>query len=432
MTKIFNVLCGLLLVIVMLTACKKNSDEETTLYDDAAISSFTLGSLTQYAPGTSDVVATLTGADYRMAIDQINYKIENRDSLPLGTSLSSVTCTVTALNSGGISIKNLADNEFETFSSSTPIDLSQPRIFRVSSTDGSYIRDYVVNVNVKKTANKTFGWKEKGTSTLLTGYSNLHIVAVRNLLFTFGKINDALVICRSTDGGVSWSKVTPNVTTPFAVNAWENVVGKAGKIYLLSDGALFSSSDAEQWEQIAMQNSPGLKQLFGASTGELFALSNEGGIKASTDNGVNWKAENIKAPTTSQLPTAGFAWAKYPLNDSTDYVIMAGNNGKNGLVWRKISRYKNSDSGQWINLAYESTNKNPFPYIPRLSLVCYNGILLAFGNGTTVYYTQDQGITWNTHSTYTLPVEMYSVTTDPQGKLWGVSTNGKTWLGANS
>lgn len=431
MTKIFNVLCGLLLVIVMLTACKKNNDEDTVLYDDAAISSFTLGTLTQYTPGTSNVVATITGSDYKMVIDQINYRIENRDSLPLGTSLSSVTCTVTALNSGGVSIKNLTDNEFETFSSSTPIDFSQPRTFRVTSTDGSFTRDYTVNVNVKKTTDKTFGWKEKGTSTLLTGYSNLHMVAVGNLLFTFGKKNDALVICRSADGGVSWSEVTPNVATPFAVNAWENVVGKAGKIYLLSDGALYSSVDGEQWEQIAMQNSPDLKQLFGASTGELFALSNEGGIKASIDDGLNWNAEKISAPVSSQLPTAGLSCAKYQLNDSTDYVLMAGNDGTKGLVWRKISRYRNSDSGQWIYFAYETTNKNPLPYIPQLSLACYNGLLLAFGNGTTVYYTQDQGITWKTHSTFTLPAEMYSVVTDPQGRLWGISTDGKTWLGAS-
>ena len=73
MTKIFNVLCGLLLVIVMLTACKKNNDEDTVLYDDAAISSFTLGTLTQYTPGTSNVVATITGSDYKMVIDQSHW-----------------------------------------------------------------------------------------------------------------------------------------------------------------------------------------------------------------------------------------------------------------------------------------------------------------------------------------------------------------------
>ena len=430
MRKFFHVFCWLAVVAVVLASCKKKDDATVTLYNDAAITEFTLGTLTQYTPGTSNVVATLTGSNYRMVIDQIESKVYNRDSLPIGTSINSITCTVKTLNSGVIYVKNTTDGQFILHNSSNAIDFSQPRIFRIVSSDGSYTRDYTVSLNVKNTADKTFAWRQKAEADALKNFTNLRLIALGVNLYAFGVKEGAVVINKSVDEGVTWSELTTDLTTPLATTVCENIVVKDGKILVLNNGVLLSSTDGEHWQEVSMVGTPGLKQLFGTGTKEIFALSDDGGIKVSTDGGVNWAAEKIA--TSASLPSAGIACTRfvYAPVDSTDYVIMAGNNGTRSVVWRKISKYGGSNKGgQWVCLAYEATNKNPLPLLTRLSMVCHSGNVLAYGPGTTAYQTKDQGITWSANDTYKLPTEAYSVATDSRVRLWAIGTNGKVYLG---
>lgn len=430
MRKFFRVFCWLAIVFVFLASCKKKDDATVTLYNDAAITGFTLGTLTQYTPGTSNVVATLTGSNYIMVIDQVESKVYNRDSLPIGTSVSGITCTVTSLNNGAIYVKNTTDDQFLLHSSSTAIDFSQPRIFRIVSSDGSYTRDYTVSLNVKKTAYKTFAWKQKAEVDALKNFTKLRLIAVGVKLYAFGVKDGAVVINKSDDEGVTWNTLTTDLTTPLTTTVCENIVVKDGKILVLNNGKLLSTTDGEHWQEVSVVGTPGLKQLFGTSTKEIFALSDDGGIKASTDGGVNWTTEKIAA--SALLPSAGIACTRfvYAPADSTDYVLMAGNNGTRSVVWRKISKYGGiNKGGQWVCLAYETTNKNPLPLLTRLSMVCHSGNVLAFGPGTTAYQTVDQGITWSANATYKLPTEAYCVATDSRVRLWAIGTNGKVYLG---
>ena len=70
-----------------LASCTKADETTVTLYDDAAITSFTLGNLNRYVNG---VKSTFAGSDYLFHIDQVNRTIYNTDSLPLGTDITKV------------------------------------------------------------------------------------------------------------------------------------------------------------------------------------------------------------------------------------------------------------------------------------------------------------------------------------------------------
>ena len=75
----------MLLVIAVLTSCLKSNDDEAVYYNDAAITSFTLGTLNRYlhtttAAGKDSIYKTSVAASsYKFNIDQINHVIFNPD-----------------------------------------------------------------------------------------------------------------------------------------------------------------------------------------------------------------------------------------------------------------------------------------------------------------------------------------------------------------
>ncbi len=431
MRKLFNVLFCMICAIAVLTSCKKKDEKETILYNDTAITEFTLGDLTQYTPGTSNVVATLAGTNYKMVIDQVNSTICNRDSLPIGTAINNVVCIVKSLNNGVIQVKNIDNDVMTAYSSATGIDFSKPRIFRINSSDGTASRDYTVTLNVKKTADKAFAWRQKAEVDMLKDNTKLRLVTLGQDLYTFGVKGGTVVFGKSTDQGTTWNAITPDLPLPIAPSVCENIVTKNGFMFMLSNGELFKSSDGEHWQKIVMTGTPGLKQLFGVGTKEMFALSNDGGIMASDDEGVNWTVEKIGSKAA--LPTAAISstYIGYSQMASTDYVLLVGNDGKKSVVWRKISTYDGSSKGgQWVCIAYDTTNKSLLPLFANLSMVNHLGNLLAFGTGTTVYQTRDQGITWAENNTFLLPANAYSVSADAANRIWAIGTNGMVYLGS--
>ena len=86
----------MLMTLLVLVSCTSEDEVATVLYNDAAITSFTLGTLNRYVSGTK---STLAGSAYAMQINQATQAdgrrlIENTDSLPIGTDVAHVVCSV--------------------------------------------------------------------------------------------------------------------------------------------------------------------------------------------------------------------------------------------------------------------------------------------------------------------------------------------------
>jgi hypothetical protein len=159
----------------------------------------------------------------------------------------------------------------------------------------------------------------------------------------------------------------------------------------------------------------------------------------SRDNGETWTADSLDEDA-AWLPTEHIAFTSWPFaaNDSTDYQLLVGANNNNStacVVWRKIAEYsKHSMPSKWVLIPTADQGKYYLPKMENLSLVWFNGVVLAIGTDKKIYVSRDQGITWKTSSKYTLPNELgtnnLSATTDSNGYLWLVGKDtGEVWRG---
>lgn len=154
----------LVVAVSAIMSCTTASESEVTLYNDAVITDFSLGTLNRYVDGTKSYV---TGSDYTFYIDQsVNPEtntrnIYNPDSLPIGTDKAHVICNLTTLNNGIAVLQDLEDPElFYYYSSYDSIDFTQPRTFRVYASDDSGYTAYTIKVNVHAQDGDIFVWEQ--------------------------------------------------------------------------------------------------------------------------------------------------------------------------------------------------------------------------------------------------------------------------------
>ena len=158
-------ICTLLAALVIMASCASN-DTEVTLYNDAAITAFTLGKLNHYkvtedADGLTTInITSFTASSYKFIIDQRERKIYNNDSLPVGTDAAHVLCNITTAKNGVAMFKDLKEEDtWYIYSSRDSIDFTQPRTVRVVSSDGGGYTEYEVRVNVHKQEGDSIEWE---------------------------------------------------------------------------------------------------------------------------------------------------------------------------------------------------------------------------------------------------------------------------------
>jgi len=439
MRRLFYVLSLLVATTCVLTSCLGSNDNDIELSDNAAITSFSLGTLYRYYHPASNpdttYKATVTGSNYPMTIDHLGLRIFNRDSLPSGT-VPRALCSIGTKNSGYVGYRPLAnDTTFYLYNSSDSVDFSKPQIFRVASTDGTYYRDYTVTLNISKNTGETFGWQKTDSVDLLASLDGFRPIVVNGKLLVFGKLNGYTVAtAKGTDG--TWSVLPSNVNTRFAADAWQNIAVKDGYVYLFNSPTLFRSEDGEQWEEAASLSQ--VKQLLGAASHELFAMGTDGRIKVSRDNGTTWIDERLD-DEASLLPVSQLACASFPLATSwaADYVLLAGasTNAADTTcnVWRKLSYFDDiPDKSQWVFVPSKE-NEKQLPVMEHLSIAYFQGCLLATGTQKCFYESHDQGITWYRNYTYSMPNkavgERFAITADGEDALWIVTSTGQVWAG---
>ena len=169
--KQIKILSILSMTILLMASCLNSDSESTvTLYSDAAITEFTLGTLNQYV---DDTKSTITGSTYYFNIDQsstgvhtfkdttvIGRCVYNNDSLPVGTDLQHVVSTLTTLNNGIAIIERLdMVDYYDYFDALDSIDFTKPRKVLVYSSDGSAFNQYYICVNAHQEDGNQFVWK---------------------------------------------------------------------------------------------------------------------------------------------------------------------------------------------------------------------------------------------------------------------------------
>ena len=455
--KQIRTLCTLMTTILIMASCAK-SENETTLYSDAAITAFSLGNLTKYTTtidDEGDITVTKTtykGNSYKFTIDQINREIYNNDSLPVGTDYEHILCSITTANNGIALFKDLKEEDtYYYYTASDSIDFSSPRTVRIMSSDGQGYTDYTVKVNVHKEDGNQFVWNELKSSSEVERMKGMKALYHNDKIYLFGDLDDKTQIIRIKDDN-NWERI--GKTMNFSSNAWKNVTTMLGYFFLYDQNILYVSTDGDQWTPASYQAEQPIKQLIGASTFELYALSMENKIMVSKDAGETWAIDNNDKP--SMLPSEDITMVNYPvyMAERCEQVIMIGNrpagtNDRYAAVWRKIVDFDDfKEGGSWSYMDLGSMEDFLLPRLTNYNLLCYEDGLLAFGKFPVfsieskpylkIYQSRDNGITWKIKDKiYAFPEDMgnketvtISSVVDNDNNIWLFCTGtGEVWKG---
>lgn len=423
MTKKFSSLFIALLAVLTFSSCLNSDDDETTYYDDTAITAFSLGTLNvkhtvKAHDGVTDSTyyTTLTGSNYKFSIDQLTRTIYNTDSLPVDSRVSKVLATITTKNSGMV-VLNLhrqdGSDSLAYYSSTDSIDFSSPVRLRVYNMLATAYREYTVTVNVHKQLSNQFNWNT--TTGPLENIGNRKIVFLGNNAYLYGVTLDGQTVGFQRNGD-NWSQIS----TTLDRDAYKNMTAFNGYLYTLSGSNIYRSANGSDWSLVA--EAQGIKQIVGASKTKLYALT-ENGVAYSTD-GKTWTADRLD-DEVSKLPAedVNFICQTSKLDENVSHLILIGNlNGKT-TIWSKVEENDNAQSTEpWAYYSDDDYNRKTLPYLSNLQVVSYNGGLLATGGDLSKFYTSpDMGLTWSTVSTYNLPEAMTG--TAVQSTLAADSTN---------
>lgn len=475
MKRKFFPLTFLLAGVFMLASCLGDDTNESnmTYYGDAAVTSFSLGTLKKYylynngdtikttVDGT-DSTTTVDCSGYKMAIDQLGFAkdddgnimhgvhpIENVDSLPAGTDISKVVCTLNTKNSGVAALlrlkKNAVDKDTLDYYTGDSVDLRKPREFRIYSSDGTALRRYQVRLNVHKEQPDSFVWHKQSLANIVDEghFTGARLLPANDKMYLAMSDGNGTVIAAKdiNDDGARWRILTSNMNMVFDADAYKNIAVLDGWLYLYNGyGELFRARDGQTWEVVRTDGDfVNVKCLAGAGGGKLYAVTSAGVISSS--DGSAWALYGTE--NNEMLPKSNVNVCTLPLKTNTDVerVLMIGDAQQGdtaAVVWGKIDdKSETADSYSWS--MYESVSKRMLPNMKGLSVMVYDGALFAIGGEgqnnsaaapyATLYRSTDQGLTWHSSKLFTLPkdfrkdknADAICMAADKENHVWLVS-----------
>lgn len=345
MRRTIYVLCVVALAATMLSGCLKSNDSEATYYEDTALTTFTLGTLNRYLHTTakdgSDSVykATFSGTSYALNIDQLNGKVFNTDSLPIGTDLKHVVCTLTAYHNGLVLIKSTTSDSLFYVTATDSIDFSVPRLLRVFASSGQHYRDYTVTLVAKQSNARGIAWTEgtaADTDLFATDEALLERTQAQGLTLVgnsrkelFALTGNGQQLMASTDGGYNWGTETlasdaallpqlPTGTTTWAYAPagdadYTLLVGATtaldDRLSVWRKITIYDDDEVEgQWKclttaaiasRFCLPAGISVALAYTDATNGVLAFGSNGSIYRSLDQGISWNRD-----TTYAMPTA--------------------------------------------------------------------------------------------------------------------------------
>ena len=157
---------AIITVLTMTTSCLSDDKIEVVQYNDAAITSFSLGKLNRLMHTTgskgqdSTYTASVDYSSYLFTIDQEKGLIYNVDSLPKGVMTDKCIPTIGTKNSSFAYLKSISSDSL-SYIGTDSLDFSVPRVLRCFANDLSWSKDYTVEVRVHKEEEDSIYWRLK-------------------------------------------------------------------------------------------------------------------------------------------------------------------------------------------------------------------------------------------------------------------------------
>lgn len=438
-------------VVALCSSCLSN-DNEIVTYEDAAVTSFRLGSVRCYrtvkakSGEDSTYSFSYSATSTPVYIDQIGRRIYNADSLVVGTDLSRVLVTIGTKSNSVVRLKSLTGEGWELYSTSDSIDLSQPRVMRVTSSDGQYNCDYTVDIVAHREYADSFSWSRMPDDAAVATFVNMRSAQAGGALYLLGQTADGTVtLLSSADGGGTWTACA----APVADMTGATMAGVDGKLLVLVSGDIYATEDGELWEP-AVTPDVALRTVIGGSRSELYAIGAEGRIMVSRDMGLTWIADDMESmeyvDNTPLLPATDVSVIVTPTRTNSDVsrVTVVANKEYTGaddkhttaVVWNKVVDAMEPQAWTYTNVAWDNYEYT-LPRMEGLSAVAYADGIMAIGgtpvnNGAApysrMYYSPDLGATWHTQQSMNVPVgfermKAATIVTDGNGYIYLIGSN---------
>ncbi|MGM9712633.1 MAG: DUF6242 domain-containing protein [Prevotella sp.] len=443
---------ALIAVLTMATSCLSDDETEIIMYDDAAITSFKIGTLNQtvYTKGSqgqdSSYIKTIDLDTCLFTIDQEKGLIYNLDSLPKGVMTDKCMPTVSTKNSGYAYVKHI-DNDSLMYIGGDSIDFSVPRVLRCFANDLSWSKDYTVEVRVHTQALDTLYWYRKDDASHLGALTGLRSMMWGDNIVAYGTDNGkAKAYTTSSKDGNNWTELT----MPSA-SATISMANDGRTLYMLdSERDLYASADGMTWQSVA-KGTPATRLLTTSRQG-IYALAENGGVTSSADGGVTWTTDGLDG-TADALPVKDINAFTTPSrsNADLDIIYLIGNRENAAdstcVVWTKVVDNQNAAATQpWMYQPFTSETWHHAPSVAALSVIPYAGGLMMTGGkglGTCterafmkVWFSRDNGLNWWTDSRLFLPEGMrcseseFTMVADRYGCVWLIcGGTGQVWRG---
>lgn len=441
--KHFAILPLLIAVITMsLGACSDSSDYDYSTYNDCVVTSATLGTLkrimhTEASDGSdSTYTVSLVGSYYPLYIDQLNNRIYNADSLPVGTDLTRVVFS-TFSTTGVPGIRSLYTDEDSTFTYTDSTDCSVNRLITVYAYDGESSKTYTLSLAVHNEEADTFRWTQ-----VLTDDATLKTLEGAQRLFRHA---DGTFLVYGTQGGspVVLSATTPGNWTVTSLPAGikpASVVANAdiSRFYALAGDDIATSDDGVNWSSVGAASVPDGILAVGSST---LAGVKDGAFCSSTDGGVTWNTDEADEP--AYIPVTDFCGTV--VASSTDpqmeYFVAAGLDANgDSVAWRRAMDLTGMYTFEWYYLPAVADYEHNYPHISEATMAVYDESSVVTGlktDGTpdSLYVSRDNGRTWSAEIIDSPVVGKatnahVSLATDSDNYIWVLeSTTGSLWRG---
>lgn len=436
----------LALVVAILTGCMMtscNSSEDTTEEpsNDCVITSATLGTLKRIVNDSTTV--SVTGGAYHLYIDQVNSRVFNPDSLPVGTcvdklvfaSSSGIKCT------GTLGIVNLETGKEEAFTPTDSTDFSVVRQVVAYAPDGSSKRFYNFDIRVHKEYADELDWKQLAHNPLspVASFIESRTLAVGGSIYVFGRTMDGEVkLVQTSRQSPSFDEAQPLASVGGNAIDVRTVQHFSDKFLALAGGRLVESAMVtEGWSTVSTPVQ--FDALVGQSTDSIYAIA--GNQMYASADGLAWNESEVDSPADlPQGSDVAAATQQSRVDKDGEIVVMVGSrkvtradgtSADSVTVWKRDIDRSAADkySYPWINLPQtEELRTYGCPLLKQISAFAYDEGTVVTGvaaDGTIApfYTSTDNGRTWKTtdlSSPDTTGANSISVAVDADHYIWVV------------
>ncbi len=421
-----------------LFSCKSDDEvtETVTISNDCIVTGVTLGNIpremhtTGYFGQDSTYWVGINGSYYLMHIDQLNNRIYNTDSLPVGTNAGKIVFSAFNMR-GTATIRDLGTGSNVAFNASDSTDFTTPRLITITSTDLSASRQYVVEVNVHQEEADTFVWKQFA-ATRLAALSDMRLFAASGTLTLFAHNSAGKTLCLKASAAQpeAWEEHEANadIADPRGIQRFKDAY------YAIGNGVLLTSADGITWTVVAA-DAP-INVLVAAGRTELAGMGADGFY--SSADGTVWTKVADDAP--NNLPKESIASVRVPslVDETYESLLLLGQNGGAPVVWKRDIDCTGGEIFPWVYYPVTEENVYGCPLLSLPSLFRYDGAsvlvdLTADGSLAPLYVSRDNGRTWKT-GVFAKPgitgATSIAAVSDEQNYIWVVCAGqGEVWRG---